>query len=93
MKSDVVKRLKARFKAMPWHYKLRVKLKVRMWFWQKNIEHYWNWCTSKDYRLRYGNCTYYCDACWKFDWPNVDSYCRTNPKCTVRKAGVYHIDI
>lgn len=86
VKSKVVRRLKDRFSKQPWHYRLKVNLKVKMWFWRMNIRHYWNWYTSKDYRLRYGECTFYCEACYKHNWVETDPYCKSNPRCIVKKT-------
>jgi hypothetical protein len=91
-KSEVVQRLQDRFNKEPWYYRLKIHLKVKMWFWKMNARHYWNWCTSKKYRLEYGECTFYCEACYKHNWVETDAYCRTNPRCTVKKSGVYYIE-
>jgi hypothetical protein len=92
-KSEVVQRLLDNLKNEPWHYRFKIKLNVKMWFWKMNLRHYWKLCTSKKYRLSYGDCSFYCEACYKHNWIETDPYCKSNPKCTVKKSGViFYID-
>jgi hypothetical protein len=92
MESKIIQNFQDEFNQRPWHYRLKIHLRVRMWFWRKNVVHAWNWITSKKYRLSYGNCTFYCESCLIHNWAETDPYCKSNPKCTVKKNKVYYID-
>jgi len=91
-KSEVIRRMQHRFNKKPWSYKFKIYFKVKMWFWKMNIRHYWNWCTSKEYRQSYGECTFYSDYCYKDNMDTTDPYCKNNPRCTIKKSGLFYIE-
>lgn len=93
MQSDVIKRWREKFQAKPWYYRFYIKFRVWKWIQARNIEHYFNWVLSKDYRFRYNNCTFFCDACYEHDWANTDTYCINHKACVVRKAGSYRVKL
>lgn len=92
MRSEVTRRMRWRLKQKPWHYRFKIKAKVQLMIWRLDIIHYWKWITSKQYRDSYGECTFWCDSCYKFNWDKTDPYCINNPKCVLKKSGVYYID-
>ena len=92
MQSEVVRRMRDRLSKKPWHYRMRIKLKVKWWFFLMDIRHYWNWCTSKEYRKSYGDCTFWDEFCYKDERLEKDAYCKNNPKCVLKKSGIFYID-
>jgi len=92
MKSEVIRRMQDQFNKKPWTYRIRVIWKVKLWFWKMNSIHYWHWITSSEYRRSYGECTFYSDYCYKDNMHETDSYCKNNPKCVIKKAGLFYID-